>query len=149
MRDRVILSHGFVIFSSSEFLPRPYFGKRSETEYSDESRVHVSCTRGLLYSGILRQLVCETPAYPRTEFPTQKEFTSAKVTSRFSPRPSRAADPYGPFPLPWLSPPRFGTSFPHCRSNGPILPCSYLNSRSTLSQVLFRWFSVEEVYREL
>lgn len=88
------------------------FGKGTETEYSDEMPTKYEFTwvvRGvLLYFGILRQLVCRTRAYPRMEFSTQEKFTSRrKLRPDFRPDLCARPDPYGPFPLPWLSPPRF------------------------------------------
>lgn len=70
------------------------------------------------------------------ESPLQEKFTSGKVTSRFLPS-IFARSSYGPFPprdlrISVLSLPSRGSP-----SGKPTLPCSYLNSRSTLSQVRF------------
>lgn len=153
MLDRVILSRLCHIFFQRVFSRDRVFGKRSETEYSDEMPTNPR------FTWVVRGAYCILGFFDNSSV----KLRLIRVRS-FRPRRNSPRRKLHPDFRPDLRARLTLTVGFHCRdfhlrvsvllshtgwSNGPILPCSYLNSRSTLSQVLFRPFPVEGVYREL
>lgn len=124
------------------------FWNASESEFTLSCEFHRG---GLLYSGILRQLVRKTPAYLRN--PRQKKFTPEKVTLRFSPPafargwPLQSVStavtfttafryfPLAPRPMNRPSLARILTTDLHCLKSVPPIP-TVLSYRGSLSRAL-------------